>query len=235
MDEAAELREQSVRLGDFVTWTEWSLARVGFRPSNCLAVVDVCRDELMAGFSEAVAGTWGRPFEVGSLGALVFAGPTGLRAALSHVPGEDGRHRFVVFAFSHIGVDASGAIGRVQRRGMHRESAACGALVSFRAQLLAGESGFVPDPDDVEQSLLRIRLARLLPAGDVPSLLELADMARRAAVADLRRFIEVASEDEPVDVAYLSGVVVHEPDGHDAVVRVDGAVTIDGQPHPLPH
>lgn len=222
-------------LDDFVTWSQWALARVGFRPSNCLPVVDVCRDELMAGFSDAVSQAWGRPFDVGSLGALVFAGPTGMRAALSHVPGEDGRHRFVVFAFSHVGLDAEGVIGRVQRRGMHRESVACGALVAFREQLLAGESEFRPELDDVEQSLLRTRLSLLLPDGDVPTLLELADMARRAAVADLRRFIELAGDAEPVDVAYLSGIVVHRPDGHDAVVRVDGCVTIDRQDHPLPH
>jgi hypothetical protein len=235
MDEAAELRAASVAVTDFITWTQWALARVGFRPSNCLAIVDVCRDELMGEFSDAVTRAWGTPFEVGALGALVFAGPTGMRAALSHVPGEDGRHRFVVFAFSHVGLDADGGVGRVQRRGMHRESTACGALVAFRDQLLDGQTAFTPDLEDVEQSLLRTRLARLLPLGEVPSLVELADMARRAAVADLRRYIELASEDEPVDVAYLSGIVVHGPDGRDAVVRVEGSVTIDGVERHLPH
>ena len=55
----------------------------------------MCRDELMSGFDEAVSEVWGRPFGVGALAGLVFLGRTGLQAALSHVPGEDGRHRFV--------------------------------------------------------------------------------------------------------------------------------------------
>ena len=111
-----------------MTWSEWALARVGFRPSNCLPVVAVCRDELMADFGRAVTDVWGQPFEAGSLAGLVFLGRTGLQAALGHVPGEDGRHRFVVFCFPHIGIDEDGVVGRVQRRGMYRASSACGAL-----------------------------------------------------------------------------------------------------------
>jgi hypothetical protein len=230
-----DLLESSVAVEDFVTWSEWALARVGFRPSNCLALVDVCRDELMAGFDDAVAHVWGRPFQIGSLAGLVFLGRTGIRAALSHVPGEDGRHRFVAFCFPHVGIDEDGVVGRVQRRGMYRASTACGALVAFREQLLAGQTEFHLDRDDVEQSLLRRRLDRLVPEGQVPDLVALTGLARQAAVGDVERLIDLVRGAEPVDVAYLSGIVVHLPADVDVVAAVQAEVVIDGVRIPLPH
>ena len=226
---------ETVAVDDFMTWSEWALARVGFRPSNCLPVVAVCRDELMADFGRAVADLWGQPFDAGSLAGLVFLGRTGVQAALGHVPGEDGRHRFVVFCFPHIGIDEDGTVGRVQRRGMYRASSACGALASFRAQLEAGERQFELDGDDVEQSLLRMRLQDGVPVEAVPSLAELTERARRACVEDMSRFIELARGSEPVDVAFISGVVVHLPDGVDHVADVQAEVTIDAVTVSLPH
>ena len=226
---------ETVDIHDFVTWSEWSLARVGFRPSNCLAVIDVCRDELMSGVDEAIEATWGRAFQIGSLAGVVLVGRTGMQAALGHVPGEDGRHRFVVFCLPHVGIDADGQVGRVQRRGMYRDSAACGALVAARAQLAAGDRGEQLDPDDVEQSLLRRRLARLVEPGSAPTLAELTELARRAAVEDVRQVVDRIRGREPVDVAYISGLVVHLPDGVDHVARVEAEVLIDGVRHVLPH
>lgn len=235
MDSAQDALSDSVAVDDFMLWTEWALARVGFRPSNCLPLVDVCRDELMEDFQQAIARTWGRPFEIGSLAAMVFLGRTGLQAALSHVPGEDGRHRFVAFCFPHVGIDGDGVIGRVQRRGMTRASSACGALSSFRAQLLAGERSFDLDPDDLEQSLLRIRLSSLVGDDDVPTLLGLTELARRAAIEDVRRYVDLARGSEPVDVAFISGLVLHLPDGRDHVAAVEAEVRIDELVVSLPH
>jgi hypothetical protein len=226
---------ETVAVDDFMTWSEWALARVGFRPSNCLPVVSVCRDELMADFGGAVSDVWGQPFEAGSLAGLVFLGRTGVQAALGHVPGEDGRHRFVVFCFPHIGIDADGTLGRVQRRGMYRASSACGALASFRAQLEAGDRAVEIDVDDVEQSLLRMRLQSLVGADATPSLLALTELAREACVDDMTRFIELARGAEPVDVAFISGIVVHLPDGTDHVAGVRAEVTIDAVTVSLPH
>lgn len=231
----AERYGETVEVGDFMTWSEWALARVGFRPSNCLPVVAVCRDELMADFGRAVADVWGQPFEAGALAGLVFLGRTGLQAALGHVPGEDGRHRFVVFCFPHIGIDEDGIVGRVQRRGMHRASSACGALAAFMAQLEAGDRVLELDRDDVEQSWLRMRLQDMSYAEGPPSLVDVTERARQAIVEDMTRFIELARGAEPVDVAVISGVVVHLPDGIDQVADVRAEVVIDGVSLSLPH
>lgn len=222
-------------IDDFVTWSEWALARVGFRPSNALALVALCRDEIMDPFEAALSATWGRPFDVGALGGLVLVGRTGLAAALSHAPGEDGRHRFIAFCFPHIGIDADGTVGRVQRRGMLRASSACGALVALRAQLARGEVAGAIDPDDVEQSLLSRIIGSSVDLRRVPSLVELTDLARTIAVADLGRYVDLARAAEPVDVAYVSGLLVHLPDARDVVARVEAHVLIDEQRIELPH
>jgi len=224
-----------VPLADFVTWSDWALARVGFRPSNALALVGVCRDELMHGFEREVARTWGQPFAIGSLAGLVFVGRTGLQAALGHVPGEDGRHRLVAFCFPHIGIDGHGTLGRVERRGRLRSTSACGALASFRADLSDGRRDQRLDPDDLEQSLLRRRLDPLVGRGLVPTLATLTRLARQAAVADLSRYAGEVQTGEPVDIAYLSGIVVHGPAGRDGVVEVQAEVVIDGERIALEH
>jgi hypothetical protein len=90
------------------------------------------------------------------------------------------------------------------------------------------------DTDDVEQSLLRMRLEPLV--GDaVPTLLDLTELARTSAVADVAGFIDKARGHEPVDVAFVSGIVVHMPFGPDLVSRVEAEVVIDGVVIPLPH
>lgn len=236
--DADTLLDDAVALDDFMTWSLWSLKRVGFRPINALALASLCRDELMTDTSRAIERAWGSPFQLGALGGMSFAGRTGLQAALGHVPGEDGRHRFVIFALPHIGVDLDGTLGRVQRRGMMRESSACGALVGFRNQLLAGERAFTLDERDAEQSLLRMRLCHALSncaMSEVPDLLTLTDLVLKATVDDVHEYVDLAREREPVDVAYISGIVVHLPSGEDLVAHVEASVEIDGSVVSLPH
>ena len=236
--DADGLLDDAVGLDDFISWSVWALRRVGFNRHNALALTSLCRDELMTDTWEAITRTWGPPFRLGALGGLSFVGRTGMQAALGHVPGEDGRHRFIAFVLPHIGVDLDGRLGRVQRRGMMRESSACGALVGFRKQLLDGERDFGLDTRDAEQSLLRMRLCHALAnceIGDVPDLLSLTDLVRRATVDDLHEFIDLARDREPVDVAYISGLVVHLPSGEDVIAAVDAHVEIDDAVIPLPH
>ena len=232
---AEALFGESAETEDFVTWSDWALARFGFRPSNCLPLVALCRDELMASVEDAIEATWGHAFQVGSLAGIVLAGRTGLQAALGHVPGEDGRHRFAAFCLPHIGIDAHGQVGRVVRRGMHRDSSACGALVGAGQVLERTRGHLAHDPDDFEMSALCSRLAMEVGEQAVPGLDRLTELTRRAAVADLRRYIGLVAADEPIDVAYLSGIVVHLPDGSDRIAGVHGEVVIDGVSHALPH
>lgn len=225
----------AVGAADFADWTQWALARVGFRPTNALALIGVCRDELMLGFEAEVTRVWGPAFDLASLGGMIFLGRTGISAALGHVPGEDGRHRFVAFCFPHIGIDEDGAVGRVRRRGMYAASSACGALAAFREQLTGGRLDLGLDPGDPEMSLLRLRMLSALRYGDVPDLVAMTEVARQVALSDVQALVSGIEDDAPVDVAYLSGVVVHTPDGRDLVGSVTSSVVIDGVARPLDH
>ncbi len=220
-------------VGDFVTWTDWVLSRFGFRPSNALPLLSVCRDELMLPLVDAVHATWGPSFDASSLAGLPFLGRTGIAAALGHAPGEDGRHRFVLFVLPHVGIDADGDVGVVRRRGVRRDTAACGALVAVRSQLGHGAPPR-PDPHDLEMGLLRDRLAGALGDAGVPDLLGLTELVRTQAVAELDALVAaLGSPEAPVDHAVLSGVVVHGPDGSDVVAPLAASVRIDGRRHRL--
>jgi hypothetical protein len=207
-------------------WTRDTLAPYGFAEHTSLPLVSVCRDELMFGFVDAVTAHWGHCFDLSSLAGLPLMGRTGLGAALGHAPDDDGRHRLVVFAFPHIGAD--GGLGAVHRPGVPGTTSACGAVDVARNALLAGVSGVVLDPHDVEESLLVRRLRRTLGDAPVPSLPEVTELVRAAAVSELALLLGGLSTAETVvDWALVSGVVVHGHD-EDAVSVSSATVVVDG-------
>lgn len=222
----------AVPFDDAVLWSQWSLARIGFHPSTVLPVVALCRDELMLRAEQAISSTWGPAFNAGSLAGMLFLGRTGIAAALGHAPGEDGRHRFVVFCLPHIGISDSGELGRTRRAGMYRDSSACGALLELHRQLAAGTVDSALDDSDLEQSLVRRRLA---PASAATTLRELTESARAAAVSDVTALIGGLGTEHPVDVAVMSGVVVHGPQELDYLGSADAFVIIDGERTTLMH
>ena len=69
---------------------------------------------------------WQEGFSLGGLGGLPFAGKSGFRAFLHHVP--DSGRLLVLFA-PHVGIDAEGRVGALQRDGQVEVSKACGAAV----------------------------------------------------------------------------------------------------------
>ncbi len=83
--------------------------------------------------------------------------------------------------------------------------------------------------------MLRGRLAQALGSAPVPPLAGLTELARQVTVSDLHRYIDLARGREPVDVAYVSGIVLHLPDGVDRVASVEARVVIDGAEVLLPH
>ncbi len=196
------------------------LAPYGFSRDGSLPLVSVCRDELMTGFVDAVTSHWGRSFDLSSLGGLPLLGRTGLAAALGHAPDESGRHRLVVLAFPHVGVDADDGVGAVRRPGVPGTTTACGAVEVARRALHDGVSGVVVDPHDVEESLLLQRLRGVLGSAPVPSLADLTELVRTLAVDELRLLLDdLAAGPVAVDAALLSGVVIHLRDRDVATLR----------------
>ena len=217
---------------EFLAWTSLALGAHGFARESSLPLVSVCRDELMFPFVDAVTAHWGHCFDLSSLGGLPLLGRTGVSAALGHTPDEDGRHRLVVFAFPHIGVD--GFVGSVHRPGVPGETTACGAIEVARSALARGVSGVVLDPHDVEESMLVARLRHVLGDAPVPDLVTVTELVRRAAVDELVLLLGGLSTPRvPVDVALVSGVVVHGPEV-DSVALRSATLSVDGATADLP-
>jgi hypothetical protein len=200
----------SLREPDFVERSSRLLMEErGFAPSNTLACVSVCRDELSATLPHAVQALWGHSFNFSALAGLLFAGRTGFGAARSHAPIEGGRERYVFFMAAHIGIGAGGELGACDRIGRPGRSHACGALCAFLNELEGGRLRLATDPGDIEQCLLKQRLLRELTFGEMPSLIGLTRAAYRAIVEDLETLIDHTLDPTEDDWAVLTGIQIH--------------------------
>jgi len=97
----------------------------------------VCSDEVNNKDEQLIdlmVSRWQEGFALGGLGGLPFAGKTGFRAFLHHVPD---RGRLLVLFAPHVGIDADGRIGALQRDGQAAVSKACGAGIGAYKALSA--------------------------------------------------------------------------------------------------
>merc|ERR1712217_342392 len=134
------------------------LGDYGFKPENTILGTSICSDEI-----NTVNGTmvdlmkqyWGTNFPLGGIGGAPYVGKTGFFAFSHHVP--DNGNVLVVYG-PHVGITASGEVGKCLRVGQNKESTACGACVAAYQQSLAG--GVDPDMSlDMQQSWLRGQIA----------------------------------------------------------------------------
>ena len=203
----------AIPVEDYVKRTYDACLVHGLVSEKTLAMVGVCRDELTDALTEPIRATWGPPFRMSGLAGMLFLGQAGLRAAQHHAPGADGRQRYVVYAMPHIGIDAGGRIGYVNRPGQDLITTACGALQGFRAELESGNVYTEVDPYDLEMSLLRQRMLRSIPYGQVPDIAELTAIARDVMLDDLGRTAARMHSWGEADIGVFSGIHIHTPDG----------------------
>lgn len=78
-----------------------------------------------------------------------FTGKTGWGAFSAHIP-EDG-NAVVIFG-PHVGVDATGVVGQLERMGQSHSSTCCGAAVA--AHNAIGSPAAAADPHDIQQQML---------------------------------------------------------------------------------
>lgn len=206
----------AVPMGRFLAQQSAWLRSSGFAPDDSLAVSATCRDEILAPLRAQVRTHWHRAFDFSSLSGLPLAGLTGVRAALGHAPQTGSRTEIVVFALPHIGLLANGTLGQAMRRGRVDPTAACGSLIAAIEQTRKDPIGAI-DPDDPEQSLVRARLISETPDLAGSDLVTVTRTVQALMVTDLWRLLERISDADQVDVALVSGVVVHGPEGLDFV------------------
>ena len=136
----------------------------GFDKKNTLLATSCCPDEINRDLDEQTL-VIGRAFSMGGLAGFPFVGKTGFGAYMHHVPADG---CMLIICASHVGIDATGKVGKVLRHGMKDESTACGAAVgaySFCnshkqevAKIAQGDASVYPafnDPLDMQQNYIQ--------------------------------------------------------------------------------
>jgi hypothetical protein len=201
---------------EFLTAWQQGCQGEGFTSGAALLVVGVCRDEVCAPFVASLEREWGPAFNIGSLGGVITVGRTGMAAVAGHAPQvADQPMRYVIVACAHVGMDPAGNFGRFRRDHQPGSSRACGALMTFRDELLTGHLNLAYDPADPEMSLMRQRIFSGLNYGDLPDPVEITEVAAGTIAADLDALMAgtLAELDREVQVAVVTGVLVHTTDG----------------------
>jgi len=200
----------------YLSRVEHAAQPLGFDREHGFAAVSLCRDELTEPLLEAIARRWDRPFNLGGLGALPALGRTGWRAALSHVPEDDVRGKLIVFGFPHLGIDADGATGRIQRRHQLHASATCGAMAAVLTSLHDGVEPLPPGLEDHEADRLR-RVVGDRCETPPEGLVELTKVAVQAVDDEIWAELIALRAHEEMDLAVFTGVQVHLPDDVDHI------------------
>lgn len=199
---------------DFVARTYEALEKFGFSAENTIACVGVCRDEITQPLIGLIKGKWGEVFNLSSLAGMFLAGKTGLSAAMHHAPNRDGKERYVYYALPHIAIDDEVQVGCCKRTGRGGKSIACGALNAFQKEIAGGTINPTMDNEDVEQSLLKMRLLKEIPYGQVPGLLELTKITQKVIQADLEHSLKRLIDTDKSNFAVVTGIQIHGPDGN---------------------
>jgi hypothetical protein len=207
----------------FVRATRELLTPHGFHAANTLPLIATCRDELAFNLTARLQDTWGAAFNMAGLAGMIVLGRTGILAAASHAPVEEGIRRFVLVALPHIGIDAQGIVGNVDRPGVPGVSHTCGALMALHDELRGDDAptGDYPFLDllDPEQGMLRDRIPPWLPDGPVPDLTGLTRIVRDVITADTHNVVKILRERQevPCEVAVFTGVHINGPGGTEYV------------------
>ena len=115
------------------------LIRQGFQKDTTLVASSLCSDEVNRPLEETFRSFYGENyFAMGGLAGFPFSGMTGFGAMASHIP--DGGSCLLVYG-PHVGVDSSGNVGKVDRRGKIKSGTCCGSAVAASKYLTKVVSG----------------------------------------------------------------------------------------------
>lgn len=124
-----------------------SLAAFGYGSSTLLCT-SLCCDEVNRELDEDLSSRYGSNFSLGGLAGFPFGGVTGFGAMAAHIP--EGGSCLVVYG-PHVGIDADGVVGKVNRRAQKQSSSCCGsaaAAAAYVSSVYCGEFSPTDAPKD---------------------------------------------------------------------------------------
>jgi hypothetical protein len=159
-----------------------------------------------------------RPFTLGGLGGLPYAGITGLVAFAHHVP--DGGDAFIFYG-PHIGITDEGGLGEMRRPGQQHLTNSCGALVLALERLNSGKPVLPEQYElDAQQLMLERSLAPLKEVGSQDiQIKDAVNFTYYNVRTRLLRLIKASrSEFKCRRIFLLGGIIINtSPEYHDYV------------------
>lgn len=96
--------------------------------NNTLVCTSLCCDEVNRPLEHDLSLLFGSDhFNIGGLAGFAFAGSVGFSTMASHIP--DGGNCFIVYG-PHVGIDSTGKIGTVERKGRIHGGSCCGSAIA---------------------------------------------------------------------------------------------------------
>jgi len=189
--------------------------------SNTLVAFSLCCDEVNRVLEEDFESLYGPHFSMGGLAGFPWGGATSFGAMAHHIP--EGGSCLIVYG-PHVGVDADGTVGKVNRRGRPNASGICCGSAADAAGFVKkvvmkqeNEPSIPDDPLDAQQTFVR---KSLIPHGErlekaknplVELPLALFDCQDELMQKIVKRMSgEVA---DPGKIALLGGVQINTPAG----------------------
>ena len=133
---------------ELVQMIDATLSEAGYDRENILVACSLCCDEVNRPLETDLAGVYTSNFNMGGLAGFPFGGAVAFGAMAAHIP--DGGSTLMVYG-PHVGVDSTGVIGSVERRGRAKGGSCCGSAVAasgYVASVLSGEAEKAAIPDD---------------------------------------------------------------------------------------
>lgn len=164
LNKLAKVYPEAVTNTDLVRKVTRALRKYDY-DSSTLVAFSLCSDEVNRPLEEVFNGWYGEHFNMGGLAGFPFAGMTGFGAMASHVP--DGGSVLLVYG-PHVGIDSSGNVGKVDRKGKSKAGSCCGSAVAASKYITAvykGNAEQVAPPKDAMDAQQNYVSSLLLPYG----------------------------------------------------------------------
>jgi hypothetical protein len=204
---------------ELVQMIDATLSEAGYDKEKTLVATSLCCDEVNRPLEQDLAGAYTNNFWMGGLAGFPFGGVTAFGAMAAHIP-DDGSCLFVYGP--HVGVDTTGAVGTVERRGRKAGGSCCGSAVAasgYVAGVLDGgeKAGISDDAASAQQEMVQDMLlpyAKRLDVAD-ETMKELPYALYDAQTDMVEKIISKAAGGVAGDgmIASLGGIQINTPEG----------------------
>jgi|GEM_PF-5067228 len=132
----------AVAIPALVEQIEKEVGKLGYELQQAKPAISSCRDDTTAELEHALhAKGFLNAFHLHTLTGLPVSGKASIAAYYHHIPKQG--VGIIIYA-PHLGVDAEGRIGSVNRHGIAHPSASCGAVHALLAHFKEGEENHIP-------------------------------------------------------------------------------------------